>query len=106
MGEKALEDPFVEKFHLQEAEPTFDKIIRMPIADTSKLKAGDYRNQIYAFITQRKKQAIEEGRVSISANQRKASKQSCASSGSLGDGTMPMGWSHEGGAAAPPTTPR
>eukprot|EP00404_Azadinium_spinosum_P021251 CAMPEP_0180616700 /NCGR_PEP_ID=MMETSP1037_2-20121125/32622_1 /TAXON_ID=632150 /ORGANISM="Azadinium spinosum, Strain 3D9" /LENGTH=403 /DNA_ID=CAMNT_0022636561 /DNA_START=35 /DNA_END=1243 /DNA_ORIENTATION=- len=59
-AELALEDPYVEKFHLQEAEPTCDKIIRMPIADTAKLKAGDYRAQIYALIAQRRKMQREE----------------------------------------------
>merc|ERR1712190_619260 len=96
-------DSFVEKFHLQEAEPTCDKVIRMPIADNAKMKAADYRNQVYAFISQRRKQAAEEKRPG-----RRSSKASVVSTASalVNDNSMPLGWSHEGGAAAPPTTPR
>lgn len=42
-AEVALQDVFLEKFFLQEAEPVCDKVIRMPIADMTKLKASDYR---------------------------------------------------------------
>jgi len=110
-AEKALEDPFVEKFHLQEAEPTCDKVIRMPIADNNKLKAADYRAQIYALIAQRKKLAKEnaefmsprESRKTTrgdrserrcSKDERKGSKDSSANS--MAEGAQ-MPWSHEVG---------
>uniref|UniRef100_A0A7S4UCQ5 Mitogen-activated protein kinase n=1 Tax=Alexandrium monilatum TaxID=311494 RepID=A0A7S4UCQ5_9DINO len=99
-AETCLEDPFVEKFHLQEAEPTCDKVIRMPIADASKLKAADYRSHIYAMISQRRKMAMEERRAE---RQQKRS----SSFASLGECDAPLHcWSHEGGAAPPPGTPR
>mmetsp|Transcript_13275 Transcript_13275/g.30211 ORF Transcript_13275/g.30211 Transcript_13275/m.30211 type:complete len:412 (-) Transcript_13275:134-1369(-) len=105
-AEKALEDTYVEKFHLQEAEPTCDKVIRMPIADNAKMKAGDYRNQIYALIAQRRKMAAEEGRTP--GEIRRASRASSGSAAAVAREchSSPMSWSHEGGAAAPPTTPR
>lgn len=45
-AEVALQDVFLEKFFLQEAEPVCDKVIRMPIADMTKLKASDYREVV------------------------------------------------------------
>jgi len=74
-AEAALEDPYVEKFHLQEAESTCDKVIRMPIADTTKMKVADYRNQIYSMITQRKKMAMEDHAIEC-GEARTGSKQS------------------------------
>lgn len=108
LAEAALEDAFVEKFHLQEAEPTCDKIIRMPIADTTKLKAADYRNHIYALISQRRRSATEESQSRHRQQRRSSSRRrSTSSSMSLSEPDGPIqGWSHEGGAAAPPGTPR
>ncbi|CAE6941485.1 mapk15 [Symbiodinium sp. CCMP2592] len=40
-AETALQDVFLEKFYLQEAEPLCDKMIRMPISDITKLKASN-----------------------------------------------------------------
>lgn len=113
-AETCLEDSFVEKFHLQEAEPTCDKVIRMPIADAAKLKAADYRNHIYTLIAQRRKIALEEAReakLKQAAEQRRPSRRRSSSlSSSLSvDAECPgslQAWMHEGGAAAPPATPR
>jgi len=127
-AEVALEDPFVEKFYRQEAECTCDKVIRMPIADTTKMKASDYRNHIYGLIAQRKKMAMEDHASEESTRTgSKVTKQRSTASlrgvsarkltirnsrSSLGSGRetarspTPLPWSHEGGAVAPPTTPR
>uniref|UniRef100_A0A7S0A8V6 Protein kinase domain-containing protein n=1 Tax=Pyrodinium bahamense TaxID=73915 RepID=A0A7S0A8V6_9DINO len=103
-AEAALEDRFVEKFHNQEAEPTCDKVIRMPIADTAKLKAVDYRNHIYSLITQRRKMAMEEARLLNKGRRLRRAASSCSSIGECAPAASY--WNHEGGAAAPPTTPR
>jgi len=106
-AEACLEDSFVEKFHLQEAEPTCDKVIRMPIADTSKLKAADYRNHIYSLISQRRKMALEQARAMRQEKRGAGRRSSVASVGSIGEFEGPLQvWSHDGGAAAPPATPR
>jgi len=122
-AEDALGDPYVEKFHLQEAEPLCDKIIRMPIADTTKMKARDYQNQIYAIISQRRQQAKEDSLMNNRHNKRDprlsgraAKNPSSASARSSSRDEMdeksvcmaspPQGWNHEGGATAPPCTPR
>eukprot|EP00928_Gymnodinium_smaydae_P061899 TRINITY_DN4586_c0_g1_i1.p1 TRINITY_DN4586_c0_g1~~TRINITY_DN4586_c0_g1_i1.p1 ORF type:complete len:449 (+),score=91.74 TRINITY_DN4586_c0_g1_i1:184-1530(+) len=133
-AEQALEETFVEKFHLQEPEPSCDKIIRMPIADGTKMKAADYRNQIYALITQRWRKAREEEdrpggfsgvpsgsplaspRRQSSAsprrnNARKGSKQASDLAfmeeqlSRRGESAPLLPWTHEGGAEAPPTSP-
>mmetsp|Transcript_77548 Transcript_77548/g.201723 ORF Transcript_77548/g.201723 Transcript_77548/m.201723 type:complete len:413 (-) Transcript_77548:50-1288(-) len=98
----ALEDPFVEKFHLQEAEPSCDKVIRMPIQDTTKMKAADYRAQIYSLIAQRKRMAKEE--MALASIRRSATG---LSAGTAREHEVPQApWSHDGGAQAPPVTPR
>merc|ERR1719491_2113823 len=99
-AETCLEDPFVEKFHLQEAEPTCDKVIRKPIADDNKMKAADYRQHIYNQISNRKQQAkLDEFAAGGSKEKRKASKDRS------GSPSIEQPWMHEGGAEAPPTTP-
>lgn len=92
-AEKALEHPFVEKFHMQEAELTCDKLIRMPIPDTTKLKAVDYRNQILELIQQRLRSARDDQIARFQGQWWEPDRGG-------------EGWSHEGGAAAPPCTPR
>ncbi|CAJ1381761.1 unnamed protein product [Effrenium voratum] len=109
-AELALQDIFLEKFFLQEAEPVCDKVIRMPIADVTKLKASDYRDQIFTMIGQRRRMAQEEaatlarrgGRQSL---RRSSSRYSDASTTSVREGPQ-LPWSHEGGAAAPPSSPK
>jgi len=91
-AEQCLEDPFVEKFHLQEAEPVCDKILRMPIPDNNKMKAVDYRQHIYTQILNRQKQA-------------KLDKSSRGARGLEKDEAGDKPWFHEGGAQPPPTTP-
>lgn len=114
-AEEALKDEFVEKFYHQEAEPVCDKIIRMPIADNNKLKARDYQAQIYAIISQRRQQARDEGAINRRTKTRQSQRMSASTSyASSEDGdaqsaimaSLPQGWNHEGGAAAPPSTPR
>lgn len=126
-AEEALGEAFVEKFHLQESEPLCDKIIRMPIADKTKLKARDYQMQIYSLIAQRRRAAREEeqfrrssgrpetgrmgpSRTHFSGMSRIPSQTSLRSDeeteAPYSMACQPQGWSHEGGAAAPPTTPR
>ncbi|CAK9112318.1 Extracellular signal-regulated kinase 2 (ERK2) (Defective in aggregation protein C) (MAP kinase 2) [Durusdinium trenchii] len=108
-AELALQDVFLEKFFLQEAEPLCDKVIRMPIADMTKLKASDYRDQIYTMIAQRRKMAQEEAAVLARRGRhslrRQSSRYSEASTSSVRD-PAPLFWNHEGGAAAPPSTPK
>jgi len=129
-AEAGLGDAFVEKFHLQEPEPSCDKILRMPIPDNTKLKAADYRNQIYSLIKLRQKQAKEEEglhdsdsprtsspRKGSKAASRKASKESLSSggggariserhsAGSVAGNAPSRPWMHTGGEEAPPTTP-
>lgn len=103
-AETCLEDAFVEKFHLQEAEPTCDKVIRMPIADDNKMKAADYRSHIYQQIANRRQQVklddIASSRGSAKEDKRKGSKTSVAP-----EPPIDLPWVHEGGAQAPPTTP-
>lgn len=89
-AENGLKDKFVEKFYLQEAEPTCDKIIRMPIMDSTRVKADDYRAAIYSLIAQRKRMAKEDAIIMADP--------------SLENVQAP--WSHDGGAQAPPGTPR
>lgn len=107
-AEDALADPFVEKFHLQEAEPLCEKVIRMPIGDNTKMKARDYQAQIYSIISQRRQQAKEEGpgnaRLRPKGSFQRSSEDLDATSTSMA--SPPQGWNHEGGAAAPPCTPR
>lgn len=119
-AEAALEDRFVQRFHRQEAEPTCDKIIRMPIADTTKMKAADYRECIGKLIRRRERMAKEEmelsARVEVksSASQGPVARSSTPSprvapyfsDASSDHVPMQTPWQHEGGAAAPPTTPR
>lgn len=123
-AEMTLEDPFVQKFYRQEAEPTCDKVIRMPIPDDSKMKATDYRNQIYNLIALRKQMARDEAG---GPQSRSSSKETPKSPRMTGRKTSPrtsrstrrsnnqttdrdavawVPWTLEGGAAAPPTTPR
>eukprot|EP00931_Biecheleriopsis_adriatica_P008988 TRINITY_DN110108_c0_g1_i1.p1 TRINITY_DN110108_c0_g1~~TRINITY_DN110108_c0_g1_i1.p1 ORF type:complete len:437 (+),score=99.99 TRINITY_DN110108_c0_g1_i1:90-1400(+) len=116
-AETALQDAFVEKFHLQEAEPLCDKMIRMPIADGTKLKAADYREHIYMLIAYRRKLAQEEaaitGRTRAALGyvdqQNGLSRQNSTSNDRANSG-VPEGpqlpWNHDGGAAAPPSTPK
>lgn len=111
-AEQALEDKFVEKFHHQEAEPICDKVIRMPIADWTKMKAADYRSQIYALIAQRRKIQKEDADLIRSTPGASPQARGMLSPGSRWTSEESMGrappqiWNHEGGAAAPPTTPR
>lgn len=90
-AEVSLEDPFVEKFHLQEAEPLCDKIIRMPISDTTKVKADDYRSHLYYFISQRQRMRSEA--------------EGSTSAGSTRE-DLHGSWATDSGAQAPPVTPR
>lgn len=112
----SLEDSFVEKFHLQEAEPTCDRVIRMPISDNNKMKADDYRTHIYSQIAQRRQQQKMDGtssrdssrRTSLSASISRPSTPSKRRSFDASSGTNEgpeVPWKREGGSAAPPTTP-
>jgi len=115
-AEVALESPFVEKFLHQEAEPVCDKVIRMPIPDTSKMKAADYRSHIYQLISQRQQNAKMEADISASSSSRKASLKGiswsgrCRGAAEEAHASEPAGpevpWTHDGGVTAPPTTPR
>jgi len=108
-AETALQDVFLEKFYLQEAEPLCDKMIRMPISDITKLKASDYRDQIHAMIVQRRKLQQEEASITARRGRqslrRASSRFSDASVSSFREGPQ-VPWSHESGAAAPPSTPK
>lgn len=108
-AETALQDVFLEKFYLQEAEPLCDKMIRMPISDITKLKASDYRDQIHAMIVQRRKLQQEEASITARRGRqslrRASSRFSDASASSFREGPQ-VPWSHESGAAAPPSTPK
>mmetsp|Transcript_42484 Transcript_42484/g.74508 ORF Transcript_42484/g.74508 Transcript_42484/m.74508 type:complete len:442 (+) Transcript_42484:114-1439(+) len=112
----SLEDAFVEKFHLQEAEPTCDRVIRMPISDNNKMKADDYRVHIYQQIAQRRQQQKMDGtssrdssrRSGLSASLSRPSTPSRRRSLDASNGTAEgpeVPWKREGGSAAPPTTP-
>jgi len=111
-AEMALEEPFVEKFHLQEPEPTCDRLIRMPIADTTKLKAADYRNQIYAFVQQHLKVSREdssiEGQDTVSpkASPRLTGRSTPSRKSARDDHRQPLAaWTSGSGVDAPPPTP-
>lgn len=125
-AEKALGDQYVEKFHHQEAEPTCDRIIRMPIMDSQKARAADYRSQIYSLIEMKRRIAKEDtvngsprsasprspGRSSKvgpsprrSTSSPRVSRERSGSARSGGGGGEPP-WAHVCGSAAPPTTPR
>eukprot|EP00933_Yihiella_yeosuensis_P034871 TRINITY_DN28372_c0_g1_i1.p1 TRINITY_DN28372_c0_g1~~TRINITY_DN28372_c0_g1_i1.p1 ORF type:complete len:217 (-),score=39.13 TRINITY_DN28372_c0_g1_i1:278-853(-) len=116
-AELALANAFLDKFYHQEAEPLCDKVIRLPIADGTKMKVNDYRAQIFELIHQRKKQAQEEANL----NSGRQWESSPASSGrgnlrdrapssppspGLGNAMDASPWSHQGGASAPPSTPK
>jgi len=119
-AEACIEHPYLEKFCHQEPEPSCDKIIRLPIPDTSKMKADDYRGTLYALIAQR--QRVEQADIPPQP-------PSLSRQGSFPPGASPphspalsrqgsfqnfpttkrstavVPWMRGGGAEAPPTTP-
>jgi len=108
-AEGALDHPFVEKFRGQEAEPTCDKIIRMPIPDTTKMRASDYRTQIYTLIQHRRNSGLglplSPGRGAGSKSPRGRRLSNRGKDEQAMEVGPEMPWCHEGGADAPPTTP-
>eukprot|EP00742_Colponemidia_sp_Colp-10_P002204 GILJ01002356.1.p1 GENE.GILJ01002356.1~~GILJ01002356.1.p1 ORF type:complete len:371 (-),score=65.01 GILJ01002356.1:264-1340(-) len=60
-AEEALRHPYVSQFHNADDEPACDHVIRIPIDDNVKYSIQDYRENLYAEITRKKKDQRRRG---------------------------------------------
>lgn len=56
-AEEALRHPYVSQFHNPADEPACPKIIRIPVPDSTKHSAPEYRDRLYKEIARKKKEA-------------------------------------------------
>lgn len=62
-AEKALQHPYVKRFHNPDDEPNCVKEISIPLDDNRKFEIKKYRDELYKYIEKRNKQLRRERRM-------------------------------------------